>query len=218
MALLLSIPARADVAQDKQLWINGTAMGPIYKRLLYYVEIQNRSSGDFAEARNQLFIRPMVGVQIHERFAMHLGYALVLNRAVVGEDPLENRFFVQTLWRMFDLGPVQFSNRSRFEYRWRSDGDDEAWRVRSMLRICAPLFGGERKWVRPLIYGEIFAHLNDADWGPHRGFDQMRSFGGFEIPLFDTSTLELGYLNQYINLPGPNVMNHVLSVTLLVRT
>ena len=217
--VLLVVPrAGWALEQDRQLWLNGTVQGPIHGRLLYYVEVQTRSGGDFDRPTYQAFVRPMIGVRVNNVLALHLGYAMVFDYSSAGEDALENRFYVQSLWTLPKLGPLQISNRTRVEYRLRTDGDDGAWRARTLLRFCAPLFGGEKKWFRPILSGEVFAHLSDADWGPRQGFDQVRSFGGFEIPLVDQWTAEIGYLNQYTNRAGPNLMNHVLAVTLIIRT
>ncbi len=65
---------------------------------------------------------------------------------------------------------------------------------------------------------ELFWALNDTDWGARSGFDQVRSFGGVEVPVGGKSTLELGYLNQTINDPGgQRRMNHGVSIAAFIR-
>lgn len=218
--LLAICPAvRAAPNQDDQIWVSLQALGPVYKRLLYFVEIQGRSSGEFANANlGQVLMRPAIGFQVHQRLALYLGYAWVYNRASSGPNPSEDRVYAQISWSIGSLGTASLSSRTRIECRVRSDGDEAAWRARSMLRLVVPLLG-ERKWLRPLVYAEGFANLNDAAWGPVQGFDQLRAFGGLEIPIFGTSTIEAGYLNQYINFAkGTNQMNHVFFFSMLFRT
>ncbi len=85
------------------------------------------------------------------------------------------------------------------------------------MRVAAPLTdkaGG----VSALGSAEVFVALNDADWGPRAGFDQLRTFAGIEVPIGGQSTVELGYLNRLIQTPSNGLAtDHILSVNLFLR-
>lgn len=92
-----------------------------------------------------------------------------------------------------------------------------ALRAREMVRFEYPLARAERR-VAALGWVEGFVGLKSARWGGVTGFDQLRTFAGFEIPLPGKSTIEAGYLNQTRDAPGRSTdVAHVASLTMFVR-
>ncbi|MDP3207012.1 MAG: DUF2490 domain-containing protein, partial [Methylotenera sp.] len=60
-------------------------------------------------------------------------------------------------------------------------------------------------------------NLNDTDFGTQKGFDQNRAFIGGNWAFNPNAKLEIGYLNQYVNLhKNSDTENHVLSTTLML--
>jgi hypothetical protein len=102
--------------------------------------------------------------------------------------------------------------RWRLEERSIVGADDLGWRLRAQFRVLQPLNG--RGTGGPLLQSETFFALNSTDWGARAGFDQQRSFIGWLQPLSKRLNLEAGYMHVYLNRPGPNPGNHVLSITL----
>ncbi len=68
------------------------------------------------------------------------------------------------------------------------------------------------------MWDELFLPLNDTDWGARSGFGQNRAFGGLGVTLDPQRkvTLEFGYLNQYVNRRDTDLMNHIVSLALLI--
>ncbi|NJR78372.1 DUF2490 domain-containing protein [Sphingomonas corticis] len=208
-ALALATPAAAQVDHDLSTWVNLTATGPIAGKLIYFAEVQPRVGRD-AEDVEQLLLRPAIGVQATPNLQLYLGYAHVEEPAA-GEN--EERLFQQATLFVRDL-PGELQSRTRLEQRWRTDGRDMQWRLRQMLRYEYPV---ARK-LAPMASVEAFVALNEPDWRPRSGFDQLRTFVGVELGLKGTSTIEAGYLNQIVDRAGPaSRMNHVLSVSLFLR-
>ncbi|MCE7795811.1 DUF2490 domain-containing protein [Sphingobium sufflavum] len=211
-----STDARAAPRQDEQLWVNLTAMGPLSGPLVYFAEVQPRT-GDGSSRLDQLLLRGAVGVRLNPRLTLYQGYAHVVVPVDGGRDVNEERSFQQLTAALGKPLGGELSSRTRLEQRWRSDGDGMGWRLRQMLRYETPL-RSDRQGPSALVHAELFVAFNHTDWGARSGFDQLRSFAGVEIPVGGASTIEAGYLNQYIARPtGPDRMNHVASLTLFFR-
>jgi hypothetical protein len=210
----MTAPARAETVHDEQAWVNLTAMGSIKGKLIYFAEVQPRF-GDGVSRLDHILLRPAIGVKLSPTVSLYQGYAHVITAREGARDLREHRSFQQLSWVMGKPWGGELSSRSRFEQRWRNDGDDAGFRLREMLRLEIPVAGNG---LAALGYAEAFIALNDTDWGARSGFDQLRSFIGAEIPLAGKSTIELGYLNQTINQAGGRKrMNHALSFTLFFR-
>ncbi len=113
-------------------------------------------------------------------------------------------------------GLFGFHSRTRLEQRWFNSDGDTGWRFRQFLRIVRPLAPGSRWAVR--VWDEVFLPLNDTDWGARAGFGQNRAFAGLGY-TFDWErnyTLEFGYLNQFINRRNTDLMNHIVSLQLIL--
>lgn len=209
-----AMPAAADTRHDEQIWVNLTAMGSLKGDLLYFAEVQPRFT-DGAGRLGQLLVRPALGVRLSDRLSLYQGYAYVPTPRQGERDLREHRSFQQLSWMIAKPMGGELSSRSRFEQRWRRDGGDTGFRLREMLRFEWPVAGNG---LAALGYAEGFIALNDTDWGARSGFDQLRSFAGMEIAVAGRSTIELGYLNQYVREPaGRRRMNHILSFSLFLR-
>lgn len=208
--------AHAATAEDEQVWVNLTAMGPVSGDLIYFAEIQPRF-GKGASQADQTLLRGAVGWKLSPELSVYQGYAHIVLPSQGGRDVNEERSFQQISWTIAEPWADELSSRTRLEQRWRSDGNGMGWRLREMLRYEKPL-KPDSQAVNALVYAEGFAALNSTDWGQRAGFDQLRSFVGAEVKLMGKSTAEIGYLNQLINQRGGNQrINHVASVTLFFR-
>lgn len=216
LSALVPVAVQARTSQDEQVWINLTAMGSIKDDLIYFAEVQPRI-GDGVSRVDQALFRGAIGWKLSPDLSLYQGYAHVVVPTEGGKDVNEERSFQQISWTMSKPWRGELSSRTRFEQRWRSDGDDMGWRLREMLRYEKPLKDGSDA-VNALVYAEGFLALNDTDWGARSGFDQLRSFVGAELGLPGKSTIELGYLNQVINQRAGNTrVNHVASVSVFFR-
>lgn len=215
VAILLPAAARAEMQQDEQFWLNLTAMGTISGDLVAFGEVQPRV-GNAASGLDHGILRGAIGWRISPALTVYQGYAYI-HTAGMREDLRENRSFQQLNWAIGNPFGGELSSRTRLEQRWRSDGDDVGWRLREFIRYKKPLKPGGN-WPNALVYSELFVALNDTDWGASAGFDQIRNFIGLEIPVGGASTVEAGYLNQFINRrTTPDRMNHAASLALFVR-
>ncbi|PZU61191.1 MAG: DUF2490 domain-containing protein [Sphingobium sp.] len=214
--VIVPAAASAQTRHDEQAWVNLTSMGSLSGDLVYFLEVQPRM-GDGVSRLDQLLLRGAAGVKLSPAVTLYQGYAHVVVPVDGGRDVNEERSFQQLSWTIGKGLGGEWSSRTRLEQRWRSDGDDMGWRLREMLRYETPLKPGTQG-PSALLYSELFVALNDTDWGARGGFDQIRNFVGLEIPVGGASTIEAGYLNQYIDQSGGRGrMNHVASLTLFFR-
>lgn len=211
----LATPAHADTREDRQVWLQAVAQGPIAGDLVYHAEIQPRFGNDVSDLA-QILIRPAIGVKLSDRVTIYQGYANVRTKLAAGGESHEDRSFQQVSWSLGNPGGVGLSSRTRLEQRWLSTGDDTGWRLRQMVRAAVPIRQDSK--VKLLGFSEVFVALNDTDWGAKGGFDRVRTFAGLELPLSGKSTVEVGYLNQYVDAPrGRNQMDHVAAINLMLR-
>ncbi len=178
MAVAAVVPVRAS-AHDAQLWFNTTLFGSVGD-VAYFAEVQPRFGNGISQL-DQLILRPALGWKVNDSLTLYQGYAYVEDRggpAVAVED----RSFQEINWKIGEVNGLRTSSRTRFEQRWRSDGKDVAFRLRSQMRVAAPLTE-RREGIAAVGWTEAFVALNDADWGPRAGFDQLRTFAGLEVPI-----------------------------------
>ncbi|MDQ3267806.1 MAG: DUF2490 domain-containing protein [Pseudomonadota bacterium] len=217
--LFLSGPviAAKDI-NDFQTWGTATAIGslasyhPALNNFKYWAEFQGRF-GDDTSRFSQAIIRPGIGYVLNNTTTAWLGYALVPTAAPFSKVTFnERRVWQQLLWTdKFSFGTPM--SRSRLEERLVPRlGDDTALRFRQLLRISVPLVAAPSYSV--VASNEYFLNLNNADWGPRRGFDQNRAFIGMGYNLSSKIKTEIGYMNQYINRPLTpiNRNDHILSI------
>ncbi len=210
--------AWADDADDFRIWGNVTARGhfgfidPDLKRLRWWMEFQPRTR-ESGKEMDQLLIRPMIGYALTEHSTVWIGYAHVTNYPVAGDTVYENRLVQQYQWS----GPTPlggFTSRSRIEQRWQDNGNDTGGRFRQMFKFNWPFsFHPAASFV---LWDEVFVHLNRTDWGARQGLDQNRGFAGIGYRFTPQILTEIGYINQFINTPGIDRMNHILSLNVFL--
>ena len=215
--MLAAVPVAAQTTTDEQLWFNATAFGSVGDKAVYFLELQPRF-GEGVSDLDQLLARGGVGWKLSKKVTLYQGYAYVETPRDGTLAPFrENRSFQQLNLGPAKVGSGALSGRTRLEQRWRGDGDDVGWRLRQQIRYAHPLAEGERR-PAALGWAEGFWNLNDTDWRAEKGFDRVRAFAGFELPVSGKSTVELGYMNQTVNNPGgTTTMHHVASISLFLR-
>jgi hypothetical protein len=163
-AACLAQPARAETSHDEQLWINLTAMGSISERAVYFVEFQPRIGDGFSRV-DQLLMRAAIGWKLSPGVSVYQGYGHIVVPIEGGRDVNEERSFQQLNLAMGKPLGGELSSRTRLEQRWRSNGRDVGWRLRSMVRFEKAL-RADSDAINALVWAEPFVALNDTDWAP----------------------------------------------------
>lgn len=218
-AACFAAPACA-AEEDTQLWLAATAMvdmprGEGQAPLVVMADTQYRYFGNASRlGQNQL--RASLGIRVNKTTVLSQGYVYTRTSPSAGVVTHEHRPFQQAIFRIAGngKGPTVIG-RTRLEERFLEGSGDMAVRARQWARVNVPLGGG----FLAIGTGEVFVNLNSADWGPRRGFDQLRLFGGIGVPVARGLWIEAGYMNQYVaRHQRADRMNHNISLTLsLIR-
>lgn len=231
IAVTVSLIANCSVyaentAEDFYTWAGFEMTGrfsensPYLKNFRYKLFMQGRF-GDNSSRFTQGLIRTGAGYAFNEKVTAWLGYDWVPTSR-----PLAIQHFNdQALWQQLSLKDnysfVTVLSRTRFEQHFFDipGSSDAAQLFRQMFKFSMPM-----SFVTPrvsfVVWNEIFINLNSTDAGTRSGFNQNRAFAGVNYPVNRNQSLEIGYMNQYINRPDnplPDQMLHVLSVTLLLN-
>lgn len=210
------------VDHDFGVWLTALAVGsfaplsPDLGNLRWWLDGQLRLLDD-SGGYDQGLIRPAVGFAFTDGISAWLGYTYVHTDARSGLQFDEHRLWQQLLWST-EFAPIGFLSRTRLEERFLQTGSDTGWRLRQLFKVTYPF--GSRSRLGLTGFEEVLFNLNDTDWGAKAGFAQNRLFAGFfwRIDEKPRTTLELGYLNQYIpNAGRRDRMNDIVMVNLLLN-
>lgn len=226
--LVLAAPALADkTVEDFHTWagmeMTGdlSSLNPNYKNFRYKLFAQGRF-GDNSTRFTQALIRPGIGYAINEKITVWVGYDWVpTSRPLALKRPFNNH----RIWQQLSLKDNYFFgtviSRTRLEQHFFDipGSTDVAHRYRQMFKLSTPMPAVSEK-VSFVIWNEIFVNLNTTDVGIKSGLSQNWAFAGIGYRLSKQKTVEIGYINQYINRPQnprPDQMHHVLAVTMLMN-
>ena len=220
LTILEASAARAGTEHDRGLWLMVASQGavdresPSLSRLRWWFDGHARFF-DATDGYGQSIVRPGLGWAVTEKSTLWLGYGWIRSSPAQRPDFDENRIWQQ--WTTsFSLAKAKFSWRSRLEQRFVEGGNDMGWRFRQFIKVVQPIAFDSR--LRLVAYDEIFFALNDTDWGARAGFDQNRFFVGLAWQFVPGRSVEVGYLNQFVERNGPdNLMNNILSINFLVN-
>jgi hypothetical protein len=214
VALLSAAQAQDD--SDFQAWsaVFLTAKPSDDSRLLLWFDGHARFSND-ASRLGVSILRPAVGWRVSDNLDVWAGYARVVSRSDSAPEVEEDRLWQQATYPISDVLGGRLTGRTRLEQRFRGTGEDTGHRLRQFVRWERRLEGTP---FSALVADEFFVNFNDADWGQRSGFDQNRLFIGGALHLSKRARFEGGYLNNILNVAGPdNQMNHNVFFQLFVN-
>ena len=212
MALSVPYPLLADTIEDGRYWFALSTQGKLpAQNWNWSFDVHQRYRDEGAQA-DQFLIRAGVSYQINPKTSIGLGFDHVVNHPAGKEASDENRLWQQIAYKFDPILGVNIASRSRLEQRWREGGDDTAYRFRQMIKGTIPLDINPKLAI--VASEELLINLNKTDWGVNRGNDQNRAFLGINWAFTPSTSIETGYLNQYVNTRNTDRLNHVLATTL----
>jgi hypothetical protein len=105
----------------------------------------------------------------------------------------------------------RFTLRSRLEERTNTVASGANLRLRERFIFIFPNLSRFPQ-LMPVLYNEIFFNLRKTTWASLNTIQQNRLYLGFNFPIGEKATVDLGYLNQYFPADRGNaaLMNHIL--------
>jgi hypothetical protein len=216
---IASFTARAGTDDDGGLWLAAFGQGALGtpaadgRGFRWWLDLHARWR-DGGSDLDTTIIRPAVGYTLTPRVTLLAGYAYVVTHPADAGAAEEHRPWQQLTW-MIPLGTVTLASRTRLEQRFVEAGSEAGWRLRQFVRVTKPV--GARSYAT--AYDEAFFELNDTGWGQRAGLRQNRAFAGLGwfIDAHRKTAVEIGYLNQWIDRPGDDGLNHILSINLFIN-
>lgn len=164
---------------------------------------------------DQYLLRSSLGYDLRPGVIVWGGFDYFVTDPEGGRTRNERRYWQQLSWSAYRWDWGSLSLRWRLEQRDVENGDEFGWRIRNQAQLTIPF---ESRDLTAILSAEHFAYLNDTDWGARSGFDQFRNYAAIRSPLTDKSSLEVGYMHQFINRPsGNDAVNHTLMLHLRVK-
>lgn len=211
--LFLIVNAWSQNTQHYQkLWSSAIITGPLSvsdPNFRFYLEPRLRFMGDkyvFEEAS----IYAGLGYQINP-MSLYLGDAIVTQLNPDGKYQHENRVFEQLDLAVINTVYYKLLNKTRLEERKNSADIQWAVRLREKLTLRVP-FKNQNKYSL-VIADEIFLNLNHPKWVSSSFFAENRGFIGIGNQLSQSTTLDIGYMNQ-LKIQNPNQVNNILNISL----
>ncbi|MBT8077041.1 MAG: DUF2490 domain-containing protein [Gammaproteobacteria bacterium] len=181
----------------------------------YHFDAQARYF-DLGSGINQWLARPAIGYELGGSAKGWIGYARFRSRNRSGNISTENRYWQQVDWTAANWDGGRISMRVRVEQRSVSTGDDIGLVARLMAKYVRPL--GNNGSTDLVLSAEPFFDLRDTDWGGDSGLAQNRLYLGIGRRLNNRTTIEAGYMNQYIwSDSGEDRINHLAMINFKVK-
>jgi hypothetical protein len=202
--------AHAETIEDGRFWFSISGQGNLpIENWHWNLDLQPRIR-DEGQHIDQLHVIPAIYYQINPKSSIWLAYDHINAHPAGKESYVENIYWQQFSYKFDPIADLTFSSRSRLEERDSDLGSETGYRFRQMLRASYPL----SQTVSLVASDELFLNLNQTDWGPKRGIDQNRAFVGLNWVASQLTTVEMGYMNQFINTRTINKENHILFTSL----
>ncbi len=213
--------AFAQTKDDGEIWTAIVLQGKLgakdtpLERWRLWLDLHDRQR-DEGQHLDTVIVRPGVGYALNDRMTVHVGYAAVWTDAAGRDTRLEDRAWQQLVW-MIPVGDLTVQSRTRLEQRFAETDGDTGWRLREFVKTTVPLVEDKRTFVS--AWDELFWDLNHTDWGQRTGFRQNRAFLGLGrfLDAGKKVSIEAGYLNQWVDRPGEDKLNHCLSIWMFVN-
>jgi hypothetical protein len=214
-------PLLAQTKDDGEIWTALVLQGKLgakdtpLERWRLWLDVHDRQR-DEGQHLDTIIVRPGVGYALNDRMTVHVGYAAVWTDAAGRDTRLEDRAWQQLVW-MIPVGDLTVQSRTRLEQRFAETDGDTGWRLREFVKTTVPLTADKRAFVS--AWDELFWDLDNTDWGQRAGFRQNRAFvgPGWFLGEAKKASIEVGYLNQWVDRPGEDKLNHCLSIWLFVN-
>lgn len=217
LILLFSTPAAAQKQVDKRsgVWLGYFNQARITDKWGIWLDLHARRT-DFLDRWSTQIIRPGITYYANDHLRFTVGYAYTRSYPAAGLHTVrpENRLWQQVLWTSRQKR-LQTQQWIRLEERFNrkiandqlQDGYNFNFRFRYLLNLMVPL---NRDFIEPNTLFFAFndeVHINAGKEITYNVFDQNRLFFGLGYQFHKGFNVQVGYMNQFQQLPAGNRFN-----------
>ncbi len=217
LILLFSTPSFAQKQVNKQsgVWLGYFNQTRLTDKWGIWLDLHARRT-DFLDRWATQIIRPGITYFANDHLRFTVGYAYARSYPAVGLHTVrpENRLWQQVLWTSRQKR-LQTQQWIRVEERFNrkivndelQDGHNFNFRFRYLLNLMVPL---NRDFIEPNTLFFAFndeIHINAGKQITYNVFDQNRLFLGLGYQFTKGLNLQVGYMNQFQQLPSGNHFN-----------
>lgn len=215
--VLFTIPSFAQKQINKQsgVWLGYFNQTRLTDKWGIWLDLHARRT-DFLDRWSTQIIRPGITYYANERLRFTAGYAYARTFPTAGLHTVrpENRLWQQVLWTSRQKR-LQTQQWIRLEERFNRkiandqllDGSNFNFRFRYLLNLMVPL---NRDFLEPKTLFFAFndeIHINAGKQITYNLFDQNRFFVGLGYQFTKGLNMQVGYMNQFQQLPSGNHFN-----------
>lgn len=217
-----SANGQKQIANHRAVWFGYFNQSRLSDKWGIWLDVHARRTQFLDRWATQL-IRPGITYYVNDHFRITAGYAYARSFPAPGLHTVrpENRLWQQVLWttRNKRLHTQQWIRiEERFNRKISQDklqnGSDFNFRFRYLLNLMVPI---NRTYIEPNTVFFAFnneIHINAGKQITYNLFDQNRLFVGMGYQFTKGLNLQVGYMNQFQQLPSGNHFNsnHVLRI------
>jgi hypothetical protein len=193
--------------QWTDLFVQGALFHSAHWR--YTLEAQSRFDIKFDKIEEEV-LRTYINYQFTPNLILGLGYQWDSRNFITGRRPI-NRIIQHLIWTPYNKNRVNITHRERVEERKREYQVEWNTRFRHLTKIEIAKFFANK--YAAILWDEVFVNCNKPPWVHTNTLEQNRLFVGFGIPTSKSTSVQIGYLNQYIfSSRVGDVMNHILFI------
>lgn len=200
-------------AETEQIWLGYFNQTRLSNRFGLWGDFHLRTKDDFTNKFSQSIIRPGLTYYATDNTKLTVGYAYVANYAAEGHTKItqpEHRLWQQVQWNT-KYARNRMMQWIRLEEKYRrkvlndstlANGYNFSWKLRYNIFYEIPFTRqATNKWSL-IVNDEV--HINFGKQIVYNYFDQNRFFVGFKFNTNSHDNIQLGYMNQFQQLPVGN--------------
>lgn len=221
---VISVFAQAKtVTEFEQVWLAFFNQTRLTNRFGLWTDFHLRTKENFSDNLSQIIIRPGLTYYVNDNTKLSVGYAYVSHFPAESHNhnnvmQPEHRVWQQLQWHT-KFTKTRLMQWIRLEEKYRrkilndstlADGYNFNYKVRYNLFWDIPFSQKPENKFSFILNDEL--HINFGKQIIYNYFDQNRFFAGFKFNTSKQDNVQLGYMNQFQQLPAGNKYrnNHIV--------
>lgn len=214
LSLLLLVITTCTVSAEPlemhtKAWFISTVTGPIQGKYKYYFD-SSLFLVDDKYKFEEFSASAGAGYEYNKSLLFFLVNTFIVEQEDDGHTAQEYRLWEEANWLALKKPTYVVNSRSRLEERILFGEKQIALRFRQRLMLRKNIPNSSK--YKFVVFDEIFLNVNRPNWVAQNLLSQNRAFIGVGITLSKYSSVDIGYMNQYLN-GQPKQMSNILYIS-----